>query len=175
MKTTRPFLCALAAALALATASCGDSTPAGPASIGTPQPALIGSLVQRLGLLKCTPLPYDSVTQTVGWDGGIIHVGPHTLSIPAGALRAPVTITAVVRSDTVNAVRFGPEGLTFQQPASLTMSYGNCSLVTWLLPKRIAYASDDLKILEYLPSLDILSLKRVTGSLQHFSVYAVAW
>ena len=175
MKTTRPFLCAFLAALAVATASCGDSTLAGPPSPGTPQPALIGSLAQRLGLVKCSPLPYDSVSQTVGWGGGTIHVGPHTLSIPAGALRAPVTITAVVRSDTVNAVRFGPEGLTFQQPASLTMGYANCSLVTLLLPKRIAYASDDLKILEYLPSLDLLSLKQVTGSVEHFSVYAVAW
>jgi len=175
VKTTRTLLCALLVALAATVASCGDSTPTAVQPAAAPDPDLLGTLGARLGLLKCSPLPYDSVTQTVGSAGGTIRVGPHVLTIPAGALGNPVTITAVAPSDTVNAVRFGPTGLTFDRPASLTLSYANCSLVARLLPKRIAYTTDDLRILEYLPSLDILSLQKVSGSLQHFSVYAVAW
>ena len=171
MKAPRTALCALLAALALTVASCDNSTPTGP----TPDPSILGNLGGGLGLVRCSPLPYDSVTQTVGSAGGTIHVGPHVLTIPAGALENPVTITAVAPSDTVNAVRFGPAGLTFDRPASLTLSYTNCSLVARLLPKRIAYVSDDLHILEYLLSLDILSLRKVSGPLHHFSVYAVAW
>lgn len=171
MKTARILLCALLVALAGTLASCGDSTPTAP----TASPSLLGSLGSQLGLIKCAPLPYDSVTQTVGPAGGTIQVGPHSLWIPAGALSQPVTITAVAPSDTVSAVRFGPSGLRFQRPASLTLSYANCSLVARLLPKRIAYTTDDLRILEYLLSVDLLSLRKVTGSLQHFSVYAVAW
>ena len=175
MKATRTLLCALLVALAATVASCGDSTPTAPQPDVTPNPELLGSLGARLGLLRCAPLPYDSVTQTVGWAGGTIRVGPHVLTIPAGALRNAVTITAVTAPDSVNAVRFGPAGLTFDRPAALTLSYANCGLIARLFPKHIAYTSDDLRILELLPSLDILSLQKVSAPLRHFSVYAVAW
>src|SRR2546427_7966120 len=107
--------------------------------------------------------------------GGVLSVGPHQLSVPPGALDAPVTITAVAPADTVNRVRFGPEGLTFQEPASLTMSYANCDALTSLAPKQIAYTGDALAILDLLPSVDDLWTRTVTASLEHFSDYAIAW
>jgi len=55
------------------------------------------------------------------------------------------------------------------------MSYANCSLLGILLPKRIAYTDDNLNIISYLLSLDNLLAKRVTGKVNHFSEYAVAW
>ena len=84
-------------------------------------------------------------------------------------------ITAVAASGTVNAVRFQPEGLQFQRTAYLTMSYANCDLLGSLAPKRIAYTTDALGILEYLLSADDLFARHVTGELQHFSEYAIAW
>ncbi|PYO36115.1 MAG: hypothetical protein DMD71_01275 [Gemmatimonadetes bacterium] len=131
--------------------------------------------MQATGLLQCTPLPYASTTQVVGPTGGTIQVGPHTLVIPPGALVQNVTITAVAPSATVNSVRFTPQGLHFLAPAALTMSYSNCNLLGKLLPKRIAYTDDNLNILSYLISLDNLLSKKVTGKLDHFSRYAVAW
>ena len=127
------------------------------------------------GLLRCSPLGSDSVTQTIGPEGGTLLVGPHQLTIPAGALAVPVTITAVAPSDTVNQVRFSPQGLTFADPASLTMSYANCNGLNVFLPKQIAYTTDALDVLQLLPSFDDLWSQRVTASLQHFSTYAVAW
>ena len=59
--------------------------------------------------------------------------------------------------------------------ASLSMPYGNCSLVGSILPKQIAYTTDNLQILSYLLSLDNLLSKTVTGQVNHFSRYAVAW
>ena len=50
-----------------------------------PRASLLGSVVQPTGLLSCSPLPSDSVTQTVGPDGGTILVGSYSLAIPAGA------------------------------------------------------------------------------------------
>ena len=102
-------------------------------------------------------------------------MGPHVLSIPAGALSAPVTITAISPSERVNRINFQPAGLVFQKAATLAMSYSNCSLLGKLLPKHIAYTDDSLNILSYLLSLDNLFAKRVTGQLNHFSNYAVAW
>ena len=160
---------------ALLLLSCADPSPLGIDSRGSrPQADLFGESLP-VGLLTCTPLPYDSVTQTIGPDGGTLAVGAHTLTVPPGALDSAVSITAVAPSDTVNHVRFQPEGLTFQQPASLTLSYANCNLWGSLAPKRIAYTTDALLILEYLPSLDDLLAQTVTGRLEHFSEYAVAW
>ena len=138
-----------------------------------PQPA--GSLLSPSGLLTCAPLPADSVTQILGPDGGTLSVGTYRLTVPAGALSEPVSITAIAPTGTVDAVRFRPEGLIFQSPALLSMSYANCDLLGSLLPKRIAYTSDALSIVEYLPSVDDLLAQRVTGQLRHFSTYAIAW
>ncbi len=165
--------------LALAALSCAE--PSAPA----PQGSLFGGLPLPLppppplplptGLLACTPVGADSVSQTIGPEGGTLQVGANTLAIPAGALDSAVTITAVAPSDTVNRVRFEPEGLTFLSPAQLTMSYANCNTLGLLLPKQIAYTSDLLLILEYVPSLDDLSGQTVTGEVRHFSDYAIAW
>lgn len=167
MKATRLARAALAGGVIFALLSCGDRAPLAP----LPADALFGPT----GLLSCSPLPADSVTQTIGPEGGTLYVGAHRLSVPAGALLEPVTITAVAPSGTVNEVRFQPEGLTFARSAALTMSYANCDLLGSLLPKRIAYTTDLLGILEYLPSVDNLFAQRVTGQLQHFSTYAIAW
>jgi len=72
-------------------------------------------------------------------------------------------------------VQFQPAGLRFQKPAALTMSYANCNLLGKLLPKQIAYTTDNLQILSYLLSLDNLLSKNVTGQVNHFSTYVVAW
>jgi hypothetical protein len=71
-------------------------------------------------------------------------------------------------------VRFSPEGLRFEKPATLTMTYDNCALV--LLQKKIVYTDEKLKILEVLKaSLDLFKSKSVTAPIDHFSRYAVAY
>jgi len=180
VKSTRVlFAFVLAGALSLASCSSpeepvapGDEAPsaqlAGNGLLGTP----IGS-----GLLACNPLPYAADSALIGPSGGTLAIGPHTLTVPAGALASPVLITAEAPVGTVNSVRFGPEGLQFAagKPAALTLSYANCPLLGSLLPKRIAYTTDLLSILSYVTSADDLLNRRVSGSLQHFSRYAVAW
>jgi hypothetical protein len=87
--------------------------------------------------------------------------------------KANVQIRAEQMSGKVNSVRFSPEGLKFASPATLTMGYKNCSLV--LLPKRIVYTSELLKVLVILRSVDLLGSKTVTAPIDHFSRYAVAY
>lgn len=151
------------------------AVPAVPAALA-PRADLIGSLVGSSGLLKCSNLPYASSTVTIGPGGGSISAGPHMLVVPPGALSAPTKITMTAPTGLgVNAVKFQPEGLQFRAPAALTMSYANCSLLGKLLPKRIAYTDDNLNILSYLLSIDNLLSKYVTGKVNHFSDYVVAW
>ena len=86
-----------------------------------------------------------------------------------------MTITAYAPSSRNNRVEFAPHGLEFDRPASLTMSYANCDVLGSLLPKHIAYVNDRLRILYLLESVDNLLQQRVTGRLDHFSEYALAW
>lgn len=179
MKANRLLSAALFGAAMVAALSCGDRAPTDVAR-AQPRPGadLFGwspASPPTVGLLTCTPLPYDSVTQTVGPEGGTIQVGAYTLVIPDSALDTAVTITAVAPSDTVNAVRFQPEGLHFQQKAQLTMSYANCNLLGSLVPKQIAYTDSTLQIIDYLPSVDDFTSQTVTGRVRHFSEYALAW
>jgi hypothetical protein len=165
-----------------------DSSPtevSAPASAEQPSFGLIGDLtgsltgtvVGTLGtvtdLVTCSPQPYAITTETIGPRGGAIDVGTHRLVIPENALSTPVTITAEQISGSTNSVRFSPEGLRFNQPAALTMSYDNCALV--LLQKKIVFTTEKLKILEVLTSLDLFKKQTVSAPIDHFSRYAVAY
>jgi len=153
--------------------ACGDRAPTGvnPKALLFPPPPPLW----RAGLVRCAPLPADSVSQLIGPLGGVLEIGPDRLSIPAGALDAPVEITAIAPSDTVNRVRLEPHGLTFRKPVSLTMGYAHCEALASLVPKRVAYIDGALAILELLPSADNLPARAVTARLRHFSDYAIAW
>jgi len=173
MKARRLIASVLLLVVAL---SCTDRSPTSVPAAPAPDASLIGSLLGATGLLKCSNLPYASNTKTIGALGGTISAGPHTLVIPPGALLNPTTITMTAPTGLgVNAVKFQPEGLRFTVPAALTMSYANCSLLGKILPKRIAYTDDNLNIISYLLSLDNLLSKYVTGKVNHFSDYVIAW
>jgi hypothetical protein len=183
MKTTRLAGLAVVGLLTLTLGSCSEGPPTSPvAPVVEISPSndaeLLGILtqpVQHLGLLTCKPMPAASASATIGATGGTIIVGPHRLTVPAGALTSPVTITASAPTSSVNRVEFQPHGLTFNVPATLSMSYANCDLLGSLLPKRIAYIDGSLDILYYLISVDNLWQKRVSTRLDHFSEYAIAW
>lgn len=171
MRQSRIFL-SLFLGVVIGGTACSGDTPT-PLEPQMPSYALT-DLVSGL-LLQCAPLPYSTKTVVIGPGGGTITFGPHSLVVPSGALANPVAITAEVVSGKVNSVRFQPEGLRFAAPAVLTMSYSNCSGLGMLLPKKIAYTSELLSILELLQSVDLSGQRVVVGKLNHFSRYAVAY
>jgi hypothetical protein len=134
---------------------------------------VVGTLGKVTDLLTCSPQPYAVTTRTIGPKGGKISVGTHRLDIPKGALSGDVEITAEQVSGSTNSVRFSPEGLHFDKKAQLTMTYDNCVVV--LLPKKIAYTDEKLKILEVLRSLDLFKKEAVSAPIDHFSRYAITW
>ena len=166
---------ALATSLSVAIGCSADDQALGPtgAPEQAPPSALVTSLVGNLRLLSCSPQQYAVTTRTIGAAGGVVTVGTHRLVIPAGALAGPVTIKAEQLTARVNSVRFSPEGLRFAKPATLTLSYSNCSPL--LVTKRVVYTDELLRILELLPSLDSFFSKSVSAPIRHFSRYAVAW
>ena len=135
-------------------------------------PALKALVDYLVSLLPCEPEPYRQVVQTIGPKGGKLVLGNHTLVVPRGALSADVTITGEVITGWVNSVRLSPEGLTFATPATLQLSYANCS--QGVKDKKVAYTDEALNILEVKTSRDD-KRSTVSADLGHFSRYAVAW
>src|SRR6266566_7757033 len=180
----------------VAASNCGTPSPVG---VDARAPALSASRGSPHGdaddaddpdeegdsLVSCRPLAYESVTQTIGPEGGVLEVRRNWLVIPRGALKEKVSITAVAPSDTLAMIRFQPEGLRFQQTAYLVAAYDNCRVKKAVTP-RIAHVTDALDVIEFLPPVaapfDDPRLTKVhrgphhvIGELQHFSNYAVAW
>jgi hypothetical protein len=179
MRLIRKSLLALAAATTFVASSCGDapvapSPTAAPTFTGSVAPGLLSGVNSILSpLVTCQALPLTSVSKVIGVNGGIIVAGPFALTVPQGALAGNVAITAKVVPGAVNRVHFEPAGLQFSKPAILAMSYSNCQASR--APKRIAYVSDSLDVLEYLPSYDSQLLRTVFGVVEHFSDYVIAW
>lgn len=83
-----------------------------------------------------------------------------------------MTVTPVARALLAGAAVVAA-GCTETTP---DMSHANCGAPAGLLPKRIALVrNSSLDILELVASADDLQTRRVTGSLTHFSSYAIAW
>lgn len=149
----------------------GPTGPAAPAAVEEQQ--ILQPLLK--GLLACYPQPYARATAVIGPAGGTLRIGGHTLVVPRGALTRSVVITGEAPVGVVASVSFEPHGLQFARSASLTLDYSSCPAGRLRLLKRVAYTDDNLNILSYLLSRDDLLRMRVTGDLDHFSRYAVAW
>ena len=133
----------------------------------TPVTNLLG-----LPLLQCPPLPYDADVQIVGREGGVLRVGPHSLTIPAGALRQATVITAEAEVGLVRTVKFSPHGLKFDRATQLDLSYVGCRTSPTDRP-TITYVDGELTILEWL-NTTVLSGDVVRGDVWHFSRYAAS-
>jgi len=123
VKTLRALLMA-AAALALAGCSDRSTSPLAPA----PAYSLGGSidlsgLVQYVGLPNLLQ-PRHAEKLIRAADGGYVELNGFRVDIPAGALANDATITIDLPSDPVLAKRvladFGPHGLQFSQPVTLS-------------------------------------------------------
>jgi len=151
---------------ALAVACAGD---------GAKPTGIAANLLQQNSLLQCSSLPSSSAKQAIGPAGGQMQIGPHVFVVPAGALATWVTIQAKTAGGTGNAVAFKPAGLIFLKPAYVTLSYANCNASGSTASKQVAYTTDSLTIVSYVTSWAAASTRQVTGRVDHFSNYAVAW
>ena len=181
MKPDRLQFAALLVAATAAAVSCADHAVTGPTPPSIGAPVFQASTTSKKGgggnggIASCSTVLVGMIRQTVGPAGGVIALGPARLTIPPGALSQMVTIQAQIPAGySGNYIQFKPDRLVFQQPASLTISYSNCSLVN-ATQLKVAQVSDVLQIIQYVPSTNDVDAHTVTGQLQHFSNYAVAW
>jgi hypothetical protein len=149
----------------------GDLLGGAVGTVGGTVGGVVGGVVP--GLLACPSTMTYAAKKVVGPLGGVIRVGPHSLSIPPFALSQNVEISAVAPAGDIVRVDFQPHGLRFAKPTALTLSYQECGLVQGLL-MHVVYVDDDRSILEVLSSVNNVFARSVTGKLDHFSAYAIA-
>jgi hypothetical protein len=112
--------------------------------------------------------------QIVAADGGSLQLADVTLSIPSGALAFDTLYSISIPDINTFYNEFGTNGLVFDKPVTVTMSYRDADLsgvnvasirIAWLNPKTGMFESIRC-------TLDPVN-KTVTGTLNHFSAYAL--
>ena len=171
-------------ALVLAGA-CGD----GPTAPTPPSALQLGaspdSSAQLFGLFGPRPLYCpNSATQTttavVDGLGGLLSVAGATVSVPAGALLGPTTITLTVPASNYMEIDVSVEGtehFVFESPITVTVSYARCSLglLSRLLPLDAWHWDPETRdFLEQMPSVDNKLARTVTFTTPHLSGYIIA-
>jgi hypothetical protein len=177
MRIVHRLVAPLALAVVAAAACTTEVTPtAGPSTSPVASIASSPGGETSKRVLACSSLPAESDTQLIGARGGVLHVGPHMLEIPAGALTVPVTITASAPRGSAAVVNFEPHGLQFNGHVrpTLTLSYAHCSTVA--AAKEVIYTDGTLnRVLETRPSKDDAAKQAVSAPIDHFSSYVVAF
>lgn len=140
---------------------------------------IVGGLVATVdnvvnGLLTtCSAQTQTTSSKYIGPYGGTLTIGDHQLIIPPGALSQYVLISGTRQGGSIAEVDFQPHGLRFARPATLRLSYSNCTVSRGSV-QRIVYVDDAKTILETPASLDDQRNDAVSAAINHFSGYAVA-
>lgn len=130
-------------------------------------------------LIECPVDHTDSTSAMIGLLGGALSLDGTTVSIPAGALLLPATISLKIPAGNYMEVDVsvpGMEHFTFQQPITVSIDYSRCTrsdidktpLTAW-------YIDETTKaLLEDMLGTDDKSTRHVTFTTGHLSGYAIA-
>jgi hypothetical protein len=154
--------------------ACADnSAPTAPGATSAPAVNFArGKDPKKQQVAVCKQQKEAWATAQIGSRGGRVSVGGTTLTVPPGALRTTIAITAHVLPTTSARIQFLPEGLQFAVPATLSIPYAKCE--TPLFGVGVVYVQADT-VTEVEPSTNHPVLKFVTAQISHFSSYAVAF
>ncbi|MFL5382991.1 MAG: hypothetical protein ACJ8GN_10790 [Longimicrobiaceae bacterium] len=177
---------ALAATAVFAMAGgCADPVASGAGrSPADPSHGLLGGIVASV-VQRVVPLSRDyAASATIGTAGGTLRIPEAglTVTFPAGAVPAPVTVRATALAGSNVAYRFEPHGLKFQKDVTVAQDLSLTGVVNQLLTVQLegGYFPDEstltggtVVVTETRPAtLDLLRL-RTTFTIRHFSGYAV--
>ena len=174
---TRPrfpaFVLVLTTATVLGACAGSDRTVAPEA--GTPLALLGGSSPQ---LLSCANAPASTSGIVTPSLGGRIAVGGVSITLPAGAVVEPTTISITVPASPHREVQIranGQEHFQFLETAVVTLSYESCG-VSLLAPALAVWNVDEATRapLAQMLSVDNRLTRTVTFVTNHLSGYAIA-
>jgi hypothetical protein len=175
----------VAAALFAAVGGCSDPvTPAASRAPDDASHALVSGILMSV-VQRTVPLTQNyAASATIGTAGGSIRIpqAGFTITFPAGAVSAPVTVRATALAGSNVAYRLEPHGLVFKKEPVIAQDMSLTSVVGQLLTAGLegGYVPDESTLVggtavvtETRPAtVDLLRL-RTTFTIRHFSAYAV--
>jgi hypothetical protein len=177
---------------AMGFAGCATDLPTAPKFQSDPSTGLVsdllGGLLQKKVLERKTALTKDiTVSAVIGEKGGTLSIpaAGFTVTIPAGAVKAPTNFSVTAIKGSMVAYEFGPHGIKFAKSLSAQQ---DLRVTKWgllsLRPLVAGYFADrsalDLRNVTALVS-EVLSgviaplTQQFTFKIDHFSGYVVAW
>lgn len=174
MGRSHPFTQALCISLVAALAACSNESP-------TLERINAGRLSSSSGptLVEC---PTDQVFQASGEVtplGGVVSAGGTSITVPAGAVLTPTTITVTVPASRFMEVDISANGagrFNFEAPVTITMSYARCTrsdidkapLTVWHIE------SATKALIENMGGTDDKAARTVTFGTDHLTGYVIA-
>ena len=137
------------------------------------QPKVLSRMVDLSGA-ALSPVPYHAEAVISAKDGGTLTLLDVTLQIPPGAVPNDTLFSIDIPDITVFFNEFGTDGLVFDKPVKVTMSYRGADLsgvnestirIGWL-NERTGQWEDMLCTVDTVNQV-------VTGELNHFSAYGL--
>jgi hypothetical protein len=130
-------------------------------------------------LVECPTSEVTSSTAVVTALGGVVSAGGTSVSIPAGALLAPTTVTVTIPASNLMEIDVSVEGVehfTFELPVTVTLSYARCTRSDIdHAPLTVWYIDAVTKApLEPMGGVDDKLTRTVTFTTGHLSGYALA-
>jgi hypothetical protein len=162
----------------LAAAACSSDAPTVPAASRPATKAMsvlpgsrlsVDGVVDRIALINCIPRTSATGSASIGPAGGTIWIGPHRLTIPAGALDEKVDISGTVPADKPFEIDLQPHGLQFRKAAGLVLDVTSCLDVP-----AIVYLIDEYTQSPPIEATYSTLWHTVACPIWHFSGYAIA-
>jgi hypothetical protein len=171
--TLRPFALLACLALLLAAVGCNEGSVLAPVD----DPGSVGTEPVLLGISSTPDDPASTNGDKVSGGfvsaefGGKVTNGRITLEFPAGALDEDtyITMEMVDRSELV--VEFGPHGLVFNKPVTITWKLNGTARENLAETTVIKWRNPETNALEDVYTFPADQPNRVRGLLEHFSDY----
>ena len=117
--------------------------------------------------------PAGAATAVIGPEGGTIQVEGARLTVPPGAVSQPVEFVARGRIGDQYVYRFGPNGLQFKVPATLSISVDPAQAGVDPARLAIAVSSDEASDWQIVGGVYDPTAQTVTAKIEHFTQYAL--
>ena len=170
--TLRSFALPACLALLLASVGCDEGSVLAPVDglggVGN-EPSLFGisSTSDNPVLLNAGKIDGATVFAEVG---GTVSNGRVSLEFPAGALDEDAYITMTMDKSNL-VVHFGPEGLVFNKPVTITWKLAGTARDGYAESTVIKYHNSDTGLLEDIQTIPSDHPNRIKALIEHFSQY----
>jgi len=149
-----------------------SQTPVDPTVNSEPQ--LLTRAVRAAGSASLAPVNLYAEKVISTTQGGTLSLLDVTMTIPPGAVPNDTLFSIFIPDDTVFFNEFGTDGLVFNKPVVVTMSYRQADLSGVKESTiRLAWYNKSTGTFEDVPCDVDLVAKTVTATLSHFSAYGL--